>query len=183
MKRSLIELLIVVMALLGLTLPVIAQDVTEEDPVESLELKKGDIPSPVQKAAEKLFEGDTQIAWGSFPYELKNYGWYVNPDYKGPVDYYEIKFKAKDGSNVFAVFESTGKLIRCKIINKDAPVPQNIVAALENGEYKGWKIVGDVMLIKSNRKNIDEHYAVKVEKGGKEKTLFFAPEGKLLSAK
>ncbi len=168
---------------MGLTLPLIAQDYTEEEPVESLMLKKGNIPAPVLKAAEKLFEGSTQIAWGSFPYELKDFGWAVDQDYNEPIDHYEIRFKGKDGSDIYAVFESTGELIKCKIINRDAPVPKNIATALESGQYKGWKIVGDVMQIKSTQKKVDEHYAVKVEKEGKRKTIYFAPDGKLLSAR
>jgi hypothetical protein len=90
MKRALLLL----MALLGLAFPIIAQTISDEDPVETLSLKKGNIPAPVLKAAEQLFQGNTQVAWGSFPYELKDYGWAVNKEYDEPIDHYEIKFKA-----------------------------------------------------------------------------------------
>ena len=99
----------------------------------------------------------------------------VNKDYNEPINHYEILFKAKDGSDVYAVFESTGELIRSKIINKNAPVPKPIMTALEKSEYKDWKIVGDVMLIKSNQKKVTEHYTVKLEKGNMKKTLHFKP--------
>ena len=96
--------------------PVMAQDLNSEAvPEESLTLKKGNIPPAVLKAADQLFQGNTQVAWGVFPYELKDYGWVVNKDYNDPIDHYEIQFKAKDGSDVFAVFESTGELIRSKL--------------------------------------------------------------------
>ena len=179
MKRSLIFIAV----LLGFTFPIIAQVITEEEPIESLLLKKGNIPDPVLKAAEQLFEGHTQVAWGSFPYELKDYGWQVNKDYNEPIDHYEIHFKSKDGSNIFAVFESTGELIKCKIINKNAVIPKAIMLAVMNGEYKDWKIIGDVMQIKSNQKKVDEHYAVKVEKDKMKKTLYYNPKGELLSVK
>jgi hypothetical protein len=179
MKRVLLFLT----ALLGLTLPIIAQTVSEEEPVESLILKKGNIPAPVRQSAEQLFQGNMQVAWGSFPYELKDYGWSVNKDYDEPIDHYEIKFKGNDGSDIYAVFESTGELIKCKIINRDAPVPKQIRDALEKGEYKDWKITGDVMQIKSSQKKVDEHYAVKVEKDKMNKTLYFTPQGLLLSVR
>jgi hypothetical protein len=179
MKRALFILTV----LLGLTLPLIAQEYDEETPVETLILKKGDIPAPVIKSAEKLFEGNTQVAWGKFPYELKDYGWSVNKDYNEPIDHYEIQFKAKDGSDIYAVFESTGELIKCKIINRDAVVPEKIRISLAKGQYKDWKITGDIMQIKSNQKKIAEHYTVKVEKDNMTKSLYFSPEGTLLSVK
>jgi hypothetical protein len=179
MKRSVLFIAI----LLGFTFPMIAQTLKEEEPVESLALKKGNIPAPVLKAAEQLFQGHTQIAWGSFPYELKDYGWSVNNEYNEPIDHYEIRFKANDGSDIFAVFESTGELIKCKIINKDAPVPQKIRTAISNSEYKDWKIVSDIMQIKSSQKKLQEHYTVKVEKDKMKKTLYYSPEGTLLSVK
>ena len=92
--------------------------------------------------------------------------------------------RAKDGSDIFAVFESTGELIKCKIINKDAPSSEaDHRCQLEKGEYKDWKIAGDVMQIKSTQKKVDEHYAVKVEKDKMKKTLYFTSQGSLLSVK
>jgi hypothetical protein len=160
--------------------PIIAQDVTEAVPEESLALKKGNIPPAVIQAAEKLFQGNTQVAWGSFPYELKDYGWVVNKDYNEPIDHYEIKFIGKDGSDIYAVFESTGELIRSKVIRKNAPVPPAILTTLEKSEYKDWKIVGDVMLIKVNQKKVAEHYTVKIQNGNMKKTLHFTSAGVLL---
>jgi hypothetical protein len=179
MKRS----LILIMVLSGFIFPVRAQMDPSEEPIETLTLKKGNIPAPVQKAAEQLFQGNTQVAWGSFPYELKDYGWLVNKDFNDPIDHYEIRFKAKDGSDIWAVFESTGELIKCKVINREAPIPVKIRTSLSAGEYKNWKIVGDVMQIKSTQKKVDEHYAVKLEKDNMKKILYYSPDGKLLTMK
>ena len=154
--------------------------ISELVPEESLTLKKGNIPPAVIKAAEQLFQGHTQVAWGSFPYELKDYGWAVNKEYNDPIDHYEIQFKAKDGSDVYAVFESTGELIRSKISKKNAPVPAAIMITLKNGDYKDWKVAGDVMQIKVSQKKVVEHYSVKLEKGNLKKTLFFTSAGVLL---
>ncbi len=163
------------------TYPILAQLVSEEIPVETLTLKKGNIPAPILKTADQLFQGKTQVEWGVFPYELKDYGWSVNKDYNEPIDHYAIRFKSKDGSEIFAVFESTGELIRYKEIKKNAPVPAAIITSIEKGEYKDWKIVGDVERIVNNQKKIAEHFTVKLEKAGKKKSLHFSPKGELLA--
>ena len=174
MRRSILLLGFVVLAF-----PVLAQ-MSEETPQDFLILKKGNIPIPVQAAAQKLFQGDTQVAWGTFPYELKNYGWVVNNDYNEPIDHYEVKFISKDGSDIYAVFESTGELISTKIINKKAPVPPAIMKAISEGKYKDWQIVGDVMQIKNTQKKVVEHYAVTVKKGDMTKHVYFTIKGEEL---
>ena len=176
------KLLFLILGMLVLTFPILAQE-SEQVPEEFLTLKKGNIPPAVIKAAEQLFQGNTQVAWGAFPYELKNYGWVVNKDYNEPINHYEIQFKAKDGSDVFSVFESTGELISSRIINKQAPVPPAILKAIEGGENKDWKIVGDVMKIKHNQKNTVEHYAVTLSKGNMKKVLYFTIKGEVLTNK
>jgi hypothetical protein len=175
MKKSLFLLL----GLLVLSFPILAQE-SEQVPSEFLTLKKGNIPAPVLKAAEQLFQGNTQLAWGVFPYELKNYGWVVDKEYKEPINHYQIRFKASDGSDIDAVFESTGELISSRIINKKAPVPPAILKALESGAYKDWKIVGDVMKIKNNQKKVVEHFAVKLSKGNMTKNMYFTINGEVL---
>jgi hypothetical protein len=177
------KLQFLVLAFLAFSVPILAQEVSEEVPIENLTLKKGNIPAPIIKAAEQLFQGSTQVSWGSFPYELKDYGWVVNKDYNEPIDHYEVKLVARDGSDITAVFESTGELIRYNVINKKAPVPKPIADAIAKGEYKDWKMVGDIMQIKNNQKKIAEHYAVKLEKGNMKKTLYFTTKGENLVVK
>jgi hypothetical protein len=173
--------LFLVLGFLVLEFPILAQELASEDgPAELLTLKKGNIPAPVLKAAEQLFEGSTQIAWGVFPYELKNYGWVVNKEYNEPIDHYEIQFKGKDGSDVYAVFESTGEFISSRIIHKNAPVPPAIMKSIENSQYKNWKVSGDVELIKNTQKKAVEHYVVKLTNGNMKKTLYFTEKGEVL---
>jgi len=171
--------LILLLGFVVLAFPVLAQ-MSDDTPQDFLILKKGNIPTQVQIAAEKLFQGDTQVAWGTFPYELKNYGWVVNKDYNEPIDHYEVKFKASNGSDIYAVFESTGELISTKIINKNAPVPPPIMKAISDGKYKDWQIVGDILLIKNTQKKVVEHYAVTLKKGDMTKHLYFTVKGEEL---
>lgn len=179
MKKSLflISLFLVFM------FPVMAQETSEVVPEETLTLKKGNIPPTVLKAAEDLFKGSKQVAWGVFPYELKDYGWVVNTEYNEPIDHYEIHLKTADGSDAYVVIESTGEVIRYRLVKKEAPIPAPIMKSIESGPYKDWKVSGDVMLIKNNQKKIIEHYAVKLEKGGMKKTLYFTTKGEVLMNK
>jgi len=171
------KLIFSLMFFLAAFFPVLAQQVSEEVPEESLTLKKGNIPPAIIKAAQDLFQGSTQIKWGVFPYELKDYGWVVNKDYNEPIDHYEIYLKTKNGSDVFAVFESTGELIRYRLIDKNAVLPAPVLKAISKTEYKDWKIVGDTEKVTSKQKNVTEHYIVRLEKGGQRKTLYYTLKG------
>ncbi len=177
--RVMKKLSLLLLTLLVPVFPILAQELmqTEDIPVETLVLKKGDIPPNIITAADKLFEGMKQVAWGKFPYQLKDYGWVVDKDYKLPIDHYEVQFKAKDGSDIYAVFEANGELVRYKVINRDAAPPRVIMNNLEKGPYKDWKIVGDVMRVVSNQKKVVEHYAIKVSNNGMTKNLYFTKTG------
>ena len=164
--------------------PAIAQqEVTEEIPVEFLILKKGNIPPAVLKTADEIFKGNTQVQWGIFPYELKDYGWVVNKDYNEPIDHYEILMKSKDGVDIYAVFESTGELIRYRSVNKNAAIPAKVLAAIAQTSYKDWKVVSGSEVVKNNQKKVIEHYAVRLENMGKKKTLYYTVNGDMLTNK
>jgi hypothetical protein len=165
--------------------PLIAQVTTESEqvPQETLILKKGNIPPAVAKMAEDLFKEHSQVQWGVFPYELKNYGWVVNNEYNEPINHYEIHMKTNNGVDVFAVFESTGELISYRTIDKNASIPESIVQAIAKTEYKDWKVAKGTEIITNKQKNVVEHYAVKLEKGNQKKTLYYTIKGEVLTNK
>jgi hypothetical protein len=178
------KLVLSILSMLVIIFPLIAQQqVTEEIPVESLILKKANIPPAVSKSADSIFIGNTQVRWGVFPYELKDYGWVVNKDYNEPINHYMINLKAKDGSDIYAVFESTGQLIRYRMVNKNAIIPESIKNALAKSDYKDWKITGDTEIVKNNQKKVVEHYIVKLEKDNKKKALYYNLKGEQLTNK
>ena len=172
-------------ALLVTAFPALAQgeEQTEEIPTEMLILKKGNIPPAVIKAAEDLFKGSTQLKWGVFPNEFKNYGWVKDKDYNEPIDHYEIYLKTSNGGDAYAVFEPTGELIRYRLMEKNAALPQPVLNAIAKSEYKDWKISGDTELIKSQQKKVVDHYAVKLAKGNQKKTVYYSMTGDVLTNK
>ena len=146
------KLYVTVMLFIVLMFPMLAQVIdmqSESTPVESLTLKKGNIPPAVIKTADELFKGNTQINWGVFPYELKDYGWEINKNYDQPIDHYEIHLRTVDGSNVWAVFESTGELISYRLTAKDMALPASVKAAIAKTEYKDWKMTGNTWKIRN----------------------------------
>ncbi len=154
--------------------PILAQTMV---PLERLTLTKDEMPKAIIEAANKLFEGNTQIAWGKFPYELKEYGWAVDPDQSKPIDHYEIQIKVGDGFNIYAVLDSNGELLRFKEVKKNAVPPRSVLIALENSKYKDWKIVGDVMHVKYNKNDAEEHISLNLRKGNKTKNVTFKVDG------
>lgn len=167
--------------LLAFFMPVKAQqEDTDVEPVESLTLKKGNIPPAIMKTVEEIFKETQQVAWGVFPYQLKDYGWIVDKDYNEPIDHYEIYVKAHDGTDIYALFESTGELIRYKSVNKNAAVPEIILNAIQKTPYKDWKIEKGTELITDVQKKIVEHFTVRLTNGTKKKVLYFTKTGQEL---
>ena len=178
MKKSVISIMFFLVALF----PAFAQqEINEEVPIESLTLKKGNLPPAVIKAADEIFKEHAQVQWGVFPYELKDYGWVVNKDYNEPIDHYEVHMKTNNGLDVYAIFESTGELIRYKTINKNASIPAAVAKAIAKTDYKDWKVTGGTEVIKDNQKKVIEHYSVKLEKGNQKKTLYYTLKGEALT--
>lgn len=172
--------LFVLMTMLMFAFPALAQnDESEDVPMQILVLKKGNIPEPVLKTAEKLYSEDIQVKWGSLPDKLKNEGWLEYKD-KKPIDRYEILFKSKEGASVDAVFASTGDLISYREVNKNAALPLDVVKAIDKSSYKGWNILSDSEVVTDRQNSIVEHFKVRLENGKQKKTLNFTREGNLL---
>jgi hypothetical protein len=176
MKKSAVTILL----FMATVLSGFAQDMAGDLPVEKLTLKKGDIPPAVLKTADELFKGNPQVAWGVFPYEFKNYGWSADKSYKGPIDHWEVQFKLSDGSDIYAVFEGTGELIRYRITNIKSPLPAEILKTIANSQYKDWKVVGQTEKVNENQRKIVEHYIVRLEKGNMKKTMYYTTKGDIL---
>ena len=80
-------------------------------------------------------------------------GGYINgmtfpsaPDKKP--DHYQVIIKSNDGSDIIADYSADGTVLQSRSIYKDAPLPQHVMASLENSRYKGWNVAGDKEIIK-----------------------------------
>jgi hypothetical protein len=175
------KFLVSVIALSGFLFPLLAQvdhDARENDiiPVESLTLKKEQIPQAIVKAVAVDFATGQPVTWGKFPFNLENYGWVVNNDVTGQKpDHYEVLIKAKDGSDVYAVYTADGTIIESRSMYKNIPIPTEVTASLAKSQYKDWTIVGDKELIKyyKDRKNVEEHFRLTVQKNNVKRSISF----------
>ena len=152
----------------------------EEVPVDQMTLPGKDIPDSLKSSVKKSFEYATDIQWYSFPYVLKKYGWAFkneDPNAKNEkIQFYEVKIKNSNGDRVDAIFSKGGKLIRSKEVIHDFDLPKSVVTAIENGEYKNWKITNDMAIIK-DAKTESEYFRVTVAKNNKKHIMYFSKDG------
>jgi hypothetical protein len=164
--------------LLAIFLPAGAQNIkADEEPIESLTLKKGNIPASVLSTADEIFKENKQVQWGTFPYQLKKYGWVIDTVNKPRPNLYEIYLKTKDGIDIYAIFDGRGNLIRYRTIEKNGALPVPVLNAIAKTQYNDWKVEPGTVLITDKQNNVEEHYSVKLTKGNRKKTLYFTKEG------
>lgn len=175
------KLVSMLLATTGFVFPLFAQvdhilDESEAVPVESLILKKDQVPAAIVNAVNSDFSNSEAFMWGKFPYVLEKYAWVVDKDATGvKPDFYEVYIKAKDGSDIYAVYAPDGTIKQSRTIRKNAALPLSVTQALAKSQYKDWTVVGDRELIKyfNSKNNIEEHVKVTVEKGNVKKNLSF----------
>jgi hypothetical protein len=175
------KLIVSVVAFTGFLFPLLAQvdhDQRENDiiPVETLTLKKEQVPAAIVKAVNNEFATAQAFTWGKFPYVLEKYGWVVAKDAANQKpDRYEVYIKAHDGSDIYAIYSPDGTIIQSRVIRKNAALPSSVLQALAKSQYKDWNVVGDKELIKYfNAKNdVEEHFRITVEKNNVKKTISF----------
>jgi len=175
------KLFLLLIASAGLSFPLISQvdhEIGESEavPVESLVLKKDQVPQPIINAVKSDFRNGDAFRWGKFPYVLEKYAWVVvNDEANKKPDFYEVYIKADDGSDIYAVYLPDGTIKESRTIRKDAPLPGSVDQKLAKSQYKDWKIIGDKELIKyyNSKNDIEEHVKVTVEKNNMRKNLSF----------
>jgi hypothetical protein len=165
----------------GLTFPLLSQvdhEIGESEaiPVESLVLKKDQVPPAIIDAVKSDFQHGEAFSWGKFPYALKKYAWVVDNDASNvKPEFYEVYIKASDGSDIYAVYTPDGTIKESKTIRKNAPLPRTVDQALAKSQYKDWTVVGDKELIKyyNSKNNVEEHVKVTVEKNNVKRNISF----------
>lgn len=177
MKRVLFS----IFSLTGFIFPLLAQvdhdyKVSDVVPVESLMLKKDQIPPAIVNAVNADFKTGKPLTWGKFPYTLADYGWVVSKEAAAEKpDQYEVFIKAADGSDVYAVYKPDGTIIQSRSIYKNAPIPEEVRTKLANSQYKDWAVAGDKELIRyyNYKKDIIAHFRLTVEKNNVKRTISF----------
>jgi hypothetical protein len=177
MKKLFVSLL----AFTGFLFPLLAQvdhdqNMDDKVPVESFILRKDQVPAAIRNAVNSDFATGEAFRWAKFPFVLEKYGWVIAKDESGqPPDQYDVNIKAKDGSDIYAIYSSDGTIIQSRTIRKNAILPESVSMALKKSQYKDWTVVGDKEIIKywNTKNDIEEHYRITVEKNNVKKTISF----------
>ena len=149
----------------------------------------GDVlPSSVTIAVNTRFDKDNPLTWSKFPYTLKEFGWvYEVGDSDQKLSFYEVNMKTSSKGFLTARYNENGDLIETRERSKNIPVPQYILKALYEGEYKDWRIVGnkEVVNFYQNRGDhsvAEQNFRLNLEKDNVKRKIAFnyeASTGKL----
>lgn len=175
------KLIISLFAFTGFLFPLLAQvdhelTESEEVPVESLTLKKDQVPPAIVKAVTSDFQNGQAFMYGKFPYVLEKFAWVIDQDAKElKPDLFEAYIKTSDGSRIYAIYKPDGTIVQSRTIRVNAALPRDVGEALAKSQYKDWKVVGDKEFIKyfNSKNNIEEHVKVTVEKDNVKKNISF----------
>jgi hypothetical protein len=151
-------------------------------PAVEIRVSQDKVPPALKAAVIRDFgEGHQPMAWVTTGTNFDTYEWAqtVNVD-KMDILYYMFRTHTSAGSELFAVYTLEGKLIRSSEEVRNIEPPRVILASFEKSNYRDWKIINDLHVVKVNeRGRTKEHYDLKVEKGNHTKTLYFDKNGKI----
>ena len=154
----------------------------------SKEISKELTPQQVVDSLQKRFPNAQAVQYYKTPKEGVENGWRVSDedDLAGrDLEYYTLKFK-NDKILYYGLYSADGTLIRSKLDQKEAALPEAVKTSLKNmaaTDYKGWKLLSS-----SYHKTIDyekhnTYYEVTAIKGTETKTLIMSEDGKVIKEK
>jgi hypothetical protein len=176
----------IILALIGFMPAIIqAQEVNDEAIENELKLQKSEIPEKVANSIVNSFTYEEPVQWSVFPELIRTYGGEKNTTKVSDFDLenYYVKLKTSNGSTYEAIYSKDGELIKWSEKLKNERLPFYISAALLKNEYNDWRVVSDANYINATKGNVTKQYAVKLQKGGEKKTLYFDERGELLTSK
>lgn len=152
-------------------------------PTVEITVSQDRVPPAVKAAVIKDFgEGHQPMAWVTAGTNFDTYEWAqtVNVD-KMDIYHYLLHTQTSAGSTLYAVYTPDGKLLQSLEQVRNFEPPRVILANLQKSNFKDWKIIEDVHVVKVNEKGkAKEHYDFKVEKGNHTKTLYFDKAGNIV---
>jgi hypothetical protein len=97
---------------------------------------------------------------------------------------YAFHMRTDNGSILDAVYTSDGKRLSSREYLKNFRPPLNIILALQNTEFKDWRLKNTFQVIKVFSTGLEkERYALVMKKGKEKKTIFFDENSRMLAAK
>lgn len=175
------KLIIAAIILMALSFQMMAQidhDYNPKDviPATGVVISSSQVPVSVIQAMKVDFKLEDPKTWTKFPYALKEYGWVYDVDASGvQPDRYEVSMKTDNGSELFAVYSSDGKLIATREVFVNKALPASVKEKIANSIYKDWTVVGNKEIIKYyyDKNSVDQHFRVTLAKDNVKRTISF----------
>jgi hypothetical protein len=177
MKRLFLSLL----AIAGTLFPLLAQTEgdpaeTESLPVESLTLRKQQIPQLISNEIRSDILAGKPVIKDKLPTVKDNYPWIntTESNRKSPA-FYEAFIKGYGGTNIFVKYNPDGTVTESEVMRKNAALPHNVAEDLAKSQYSGWNVISDREVLKyvSSEGDIREHFRITVEKNNTKKNVTF----------
>jgi hypothetical protein len=186
------KIIIATLILAAYGLPMVAQFAQESYPEENVAMVyakiTGDVlPASVTNAVNTRFDKDNPLTWSKFPYTLKEFGWVYEVGESGnALSSFEVYMKTTKSGYMTALYDAEGELVETRERSKNIAIPQYILAAFYEGEFKDWKIVGNKEVVNFFQGNgspaAKQSFTINIEKDNKRKRLAYnyeAGSGKL----
>ena len=144
-------------------------------------------PQQVVDSLHKRFPNAEAIKYFQATPELAQKGWEITTEDNlngESFDYYTISFK-QEGLQYYGLYSHTGKLLECKIEQKQAQLPDAVVASLKaiSKDYPGYKVVSKNYYKQQDYFKDKEYYQVTAGNGKETKVFYYSPDGTLQKVK
>lgn len=151
----------------------------ESEPIVSAKLDKSEVPAAVVNAVDTHFDRNNPTTWTRFPASLNEYGWVYDFGGEEIIERYEVTMKTDRGSDLWAIYSSSGELLQTREVLTNRSIPKDIMDQFLASQYNDWNIVGNREIVKfyndnnRDRTKIAQDFRLTVEKDGVRKNLSF----------
>jgi hypothetical protein len=180
------KLMIFKIFILSASFPVCLQAQNIQLPTVEIKVSQDKVPVVVKAAVLRDFgAGHQPMVWVTPSTSFDTFGWEQTVNVSNmDIYYYSLYTQTTTGSVLYALYTPAGKLVRSKEEIRNFEPPQVILSGLEKSNYKDWKIIKDVHIVKVDENGMHkELYDLKVEKGNHRKIVYFDKDGNILMHK
>jgi hypothetical protein len=172
--------------ILSAFLPVCLQAQNIQLPTVEIKVSQDKVPPVVKAAVLRDFgKGHQPMVWVTPGTSFDTFGWEQTVDVNNmDIYYYSLYTQTTEGSTLYALYTPSGKLVRSKEEVKNFEPPRDILSSLEKSNFKDWRIIKDVHIVKANENGMHkELYDLKLEKGNHRKVVYFDKDGNIVMNK
>lgn len=173
--------IIATLAAMSLAFVVLAQEEILKE-IDAVKVSESDVPGPVVKEIEDDFPNMSPFQYYNIGETSVSSDWKiseeVNFDQGDKIDHYVVEMKGEN-ANYHALYDSEGKLLMSREMQKDVALPHPIVESIAK-KYPGVGIKKDEHSKVIDHDKKEEYYVVTLANG---KKITFLPDGTVVKEK